>query len=46
MKSARADALRLISPFALRLAAVDFFGIDDMRDRVEVVLDFDDVLHD
>ena len=31
MKSARADALRLILPFLPRLATVDFFGIDDFR---------------
>jgi len=36
--------LRLILPFAFRLATVDFFGIDDFRRLVEVVLDFDDLL--
>jgi hypothetical protein len=46
MKSARAEALRLILPLRLRLATVDFFGTDDLRDRVEVVLGFDDVLRD
>jgi len=46
MKSTRADALRLILPFALRLATVDFFGTDDFRDLVEVVLGFDDVFRD
>jgi hypothetical protein len=30
MKSARADALRLILPLLLRLATVDFFGTDDL----------------
>jgi hypothetical protein len=44
--SARTDALRLILPSLLSLATVDFFGIDDFRDRVEVVLGFDDVLRD
>ena len=44
MKSARAEAMRLIFPFLSRLA-VDFFGTDDFRDRVEVVLGFD-VLRD
>jgi hypothetical protein len=38
MKSARADALSLIFPLLLRLATVDFFGIDDFRDLVEVLL--------
>jgi hypothetical protein len=28
------------------LATVDFFGTDDLRDRVEVVLGFDDELRD
>jgi hypothetical protein len=46
MKSARADELRLILPFLSRLATVDFFGTDDFRDRVEVLLGFDDVLRD
>jgi hypothetical protein len=46
MNSARAEALRLILPLLLRLATVDFFGTDDFRDRVEVVLGFDDVLRD
>ncbi len=46
IKSARAEALRLILPLRLRLATVDFFGTDDLRDRVEVVLGFDDVLRD
>jgi hypothetical protein len=41
MKSARAEALRLILPFAVRLATVDFFGTDDFRDRVEVVFGFE-----
>ena len=41
MKSARADALRLILPLLLRLATVDFFGTDDFRARVEVVFGFD-----
>src|SRR5262249_18541180 len=46
MKSARAEALRLILPFALRLATVDFFGTDDLRACVGVVLGFDDVERD
>jgi hypothetical protein len=46
MKSARAEALRLILPFEFRLATVDLFGTDDFRDRVEVLLGFDDVLRD
>ena len=46
MKSARAEALRLILPLLLRLAKVDFFGIDNFCDRVEVFLGFDDVLCD
>jgi hypothetical protein len=41
MKSARAEALRLILPLLPRLAMVDFFGTDDLRDRVEVFLGFD-----
>jgi hypothetical protein len=41
MKSARAEELRLIFPLLLRLATVDFFGIDDFRDLVEVFLGFD-----
>jgi hypothetical protein len=41
MKSARAEELRLILPFALRLATVDFFGTDDFRARVEVVFGFE-----
>jgi len=45
MKSARAEELRLIFPFLSRLATVDFFGLDDFRDR-EVLLGFDDVLFD
>src|SRR5262245_7117684 len=44
MNSARAEALRLILPFALRLARLDFLGTDDFRDLVDVVLGFDDVL--
>ena len=44
MKSARAEALRLILPLLLRLATDDFFGTDDFRRLVEVVLDFDDLL--
>src|SRR5262245_51345293 len=44
MKSARADALRLILPLLLRLATVDFFGTDDFRDLVDVLLGFDEVL--
>jgi len=44
MKSARAEALRLILPFPSRLATVDFLGIDDFRGFVEVLLGFDDVL--
>src|SRR5262250_2214060 len=43
MKSARADALRLILPLLPRLATVDFFGTDDFRDRVDVPFGFDDV---
>jgi len=41
MKSARAEALRLILPFALRLATVDFFGTDDLRECVDVALGLD-----
>jgi len=41
MNSVRADELRLILPLLPRLATVDFFGTDDFRDRVEVVLGFD-----
>ena len=37
MNSARSEKLRLILPLLLRLATVDFFGIDDLRDRVEMV---------
>jgi len=44
MKSARADALRLILPLLLRMATVDLFGTDDFRDLVDVLLGFDDVL--
>jgi hypothetical protein len=36
----------LILPLLSRLAAVDFFGTDDFRERVEVLLGFDDVLRD
>jgi hypothetical protein len=36
----------LILPLLSRLAAVDFFGTDDFRERVEVHLGFDDVLRD
>jgi hypothetical protein len=46
MNSARAEALRFILPFLSRLATVDFFGTDGLRDRVEVLLGFDDVLRD
>jgi hypothetical protein len=46
MKSARADALRLILPFLPRMTTVDFFGIDDFRALVDVLLGFDDVLFD
>ena len=35
----------MIFPFLSRLATVDFFGLDDFRDR-EVLLGFDDVLFD
>jgi hypothetical protein len=41
MKSARAEELRLILPFALRLATADFFGTDDFRARVKVVFGFE-----
>jgi hypothetical protein len=34
-KAIGAEALRLILPLLLRLATVDFFGIDDFRDRVD-----------
>jgi len=44
MKSARADALRLILPLLLRMATVDLFGTGDFRDLVDVLLGFDDVL--
>ena len=44
MKSARAEALRLILPLLSRLATVDLFGTDDLRERVEVRLGFEDVL--
>ena len=46
MKSARADALRLILPLLRRMATVDFLGTDDFRDLVDVLLVFDDVLFD
>jgi hypothetical protein len=46
MNSPRADELRPIFPSPSRLARVDFFGIDDLRDRVELVLGFDDVLRE
>ena len=46
MNSLRADELRLILPFLSRLATVDFFGTDDFRNLVEVLLGFDDVLRD
>ena len=46
MNSARADELRLILPLLPRLATADFFGTDDFRERVEVLLGFDDVLRD
>jgi hypothetical protein len=46
MKSARAEALRLILPLLLRVATVDFFGTDDFRHLVEVFLGFDDELRD
>jgi hypothetical protein len=41
MNSARAEELPLILPFLSRLATVDLFGPDDLRDRVEVLLGFD-----
>ena len=44
MNSARAEPLRLILPLLLRLATVDFFGTDDLRECVEVFLGFDDAL--
>jgi len=44
MKSARAEALRLILPLLSRLATVDLFGTDDLRERVEVRPGFEDVL--
>jgi len=44
MKSARADALRLILSLLLRVATVDFLGTDDFRRLVDVLLGFDDVL--
>src|SRR5262245_53616038 len=44
MKSALAVALRLILPLLLRLATVDFLETDDLRERVDVLLGFDDVL--
>jgi hypothetical protein len=46
MKSARAEELRLIVPLLPRLATVDFFGTDDFRECVEVLVCFDDVLRD
>ena len=46
MNSARADELRLILPFLSRLATVDFFGTGDFRERVEVVLGFDEAERD
>jgi hypothetical protein len=36
----------LILPFLSRLATGDFFGTDDFRECVEVLLGFDDVLRD
>jgi hypothetical protein len=45
MKSARAEALTLMLPLLFRLATVDFFGIDDFRGRVEVVLGFHDAAY-
>ena len=44
MNSVRADALRWIFPLLFRLATVDFFGIDDFRNLVDVFLGLDDVL--
>ena len=41
MNSALAEALRLILPFALRLATVDFFGTDDLRECVDGALGLD-----
>src|SRR5215813_2600849 len=46
MNSLRAEELRLILPLLSRLATVDFFGTEDFRDRVEMLLGFDDVLLD
>jgi len=43
MKSARAEALRLILPLLLRFATVDFLGTDDLRECVEVLISFGDV---
>ena len=43
MNFARTDALRLILPLLPRLATVDFLGTDDLRERVDVLLGFDDV---
>jgi hypothetical protein len=36
----------LILPLLLRLATADFFGTDDLCDRVEVLFGFDDVRRD
>ena len=36
----------MILPLLLRLATLDFVGIDDFRDLVDVLLGFDDVLFD
>ena len=44
MKSARAEALRLILPLLPLMATLDFFGTDDFRALVDVLLGFDDVL--
>src|SRR5262249_20921422 len=41
MKSARAEALRLILALLPRLATIDFFGTDDLRECVDVVLGLD-----
>jgi len=46
MNSARAEERRLILPLLLRLATLDFFGIDDFGDLVDALLGFDDVLFD
>ncbi|HMF01212.1 MAG TPA: hypothetical protein VKK06_15085 [Terriglobia bacterium] len=46
MNSGPAEELRLILPLLLRLATLDFVGIDDFRDLVDVLLGFDDVLFD